>query len=61
MTETRFFFTSEQPKKYHACSCQNALTFLLDNIFRQVVVILMGTYCATLVADYSCFVMRRTL
>ena len=29
-------FTSENPKKYHAWSCQtvcNALTFLLDNIF----------------------------
>ena len=29
------FFTSENPKKYHAWSCQNvcvALTFLLDNI-----------------------------
>ena len=33
---TEFFFTSENPKKYHAWSCQNvcdALTFLLDNIF----------------------------
>ena len=32
------FFTSENPKKYHAWSCQNvcdALTFLLDNIFIQ--------------------------
>ena len=30
------FFTSENPKKYHALSCQNvceALTFLLYNIF----------------------------
>ena len=30
------FFTSENPKKYHAWSCQNVcdvLTFLLDNIF----------------------------
>ena len=56
------FFASEKPKKYHAWSCQNvcdALTFLLDNIFilcgtklyRQVVGILMGTYCGSLVAD----------
>ena len=55
-------FTSENPKKYHAWSCQNvcdALTFLLDNIFirfgtklyRQVVGIPMGTNCAPLVAD----------
>ena len=50
------FFTSENPKKYHAWSCQNvcdALTFLLDNIFirfgtklyRQVVGNPMGTNC----------------
>ena len=55
-------FTSEQPNKYHAWSCQNvsdALTFLLENIFirfctklyRQVVEIPMGTNCAPLVAD----------
>ena len=54
------FFTSENPKKYHAWSCQNvcdALTFLLDNIFirfdtkvyRQVVGIPMETNCAPLV------------
>ena len=60
------FFTSEKPKKYHAWSCQNvcdALTFLLDNIFirngiklyRQVVVIPMGTNCAPLVADLFLF------
>ena len=56
------FFTSEKPKKYHACSCQNVcdvLIFLLDNIFipfgtklyRQVVGIPMCTNCAPLVAD----------
>ena len=66
------FFTSEKPKKYHAWSCQNvcdALTFLLDNIlirsgtklYRQVVGIPVGTNCAPLVADYSCFVMRGNL
>ena len=59
---TEMHFTSEKPKKYYAWSCQNvcdALTFLLDNIFirfgtklyRQVVGIPMGTYCAPLVAD----------
>ena len=43
-----------------------ALTFLLDNIYirfgsklyRQVVVIPMGTNCAPLVADLFCSVMR---
>ena len=56
------FFTSENPRKYHAWSCQNAcdaLTFLLDNTFirsgtklyRKVVGIPMGTNCAPLVAD----------
>ena len=56
-TDRNAFFTSENPKKYHAWSCQNvcdALTFLLDNIFirfgtklyRQVVGIPMGTNCA---------------
>ena len=33
------FFTSENPKKYHAWSCQNvcdALTFLLDNILFNI-------------------------
>ena len=56
------FFTSENPKKYHAWKCQNvcdAMTFLLDNIFirfgtklyRQVVGIPMGTNCVPLVAD----------
>ena len=64
------FFTSEKPKKYHACSCQNvcdALTFLLDNIFfrfgtklyRQVVDIPMGTNCAPLVADLFMFCYER--
>ena len=64
------FFTSENPKKYHAWSCQNvcdALTFLLDNIFirfgdklyRQVVGIPMGTNCAPLVADLFLFCYER--
>ena len=56
------FFTSEQPKKYKLQSCQKmcyALHYLLDNMFirfgsklyRQIVVIIMGTNCASLVAD----------
>ena len=64
------FFTSENPKKYHAWSCQNvcvALTFLLDNIFiqfgtklyRQVFGISMGTNCAPLVADLFLFCYER--
>ena len=64
------FFTSENPKKYHAWSCQNvcyALTFFLDNIFirfgtklyRQVVGIPMGTNCAPLVTDLFLFCYER--
>ena len=67
---TESIFTSEKPKKYHEWSCQNvcdALTFLLDNIFiqfgiklyRQVVGIPMGTYCASLVADLFLFCYER--
>ena len=64
------FFTSEKPTKNHAWTCQNvcnALTFLLDNIFirfgtklyRQVVGISMGTYCASLAADLFLFCYER--
>ena len=64
------FFTLENPKKYHALSCQNvcdALTFLLENIFirfgtklyRQVVGSPMGTNCAPLVADLFLFCYER--
>ena len=64
------FFSSENPKKYHAWSCQNvcdALTFLLDNIFiwfgtklfRQEVGIPKGTNCAPLVADFFLFCYER--
>ena len=70
------FFTSEQPKRYKLWSWQkmcDALHYLLDSIFirfgsklyRQIVGIPMGTYCAPLVADLFlfcfCFVMRETL
>ena len=68
MTETHFF--TFKPKKYNAWSCQNvcdALIFLLDNIFirfgtklyRQVIVIPMGPYCAPLVADLFLFCYER--
>ena len=64
------FFTLENPKKYHAWSCQNvydALTFLFDNIFirfgtklyRKVVGIPIGTNCAPLVADLFLFCSER--
>ena len=65
-------FTSEQPRRYKLWSCQkmyDAFHYLLDNIFirfasklyRQIVVIPMGTNCAPLVADSFCFVMKKTL
>ena len=64
------FFTSEQPKQYKLWSCQkmcDALHYLLDNIFirfgsklyRQIVGIPMGTYCAPLVADLFLFCYER--
>ena len=64
------FFTSEQPKQYKLWSCQkmcDALHYLLDNIFirfgsklyRQIVGISMGTYCAPLVADLFLFCYER--
>ena len=64
------FLLQKKLKKYHAWSCQkvcDALTFLLDYIFirfgtklyRQVVVIPMGTNCAPLVADLFLFCYER--
>ena len=66
------FFTSENPKKYHAWWCQNvcdALTFLLDNIFIRLapssIDKLLGFLWALIVLPwlqiYSCFVMKGTL
>ena len=63
-------FTSEQPKRYKLWSCQkmcDALHYLLDNIlirfgsklYRQIVGIPMGTYCAPLVADLFLFCYER--
>ena len=62
----------ENPKKYHAWSCQDVgdtLTFLLDNIFirfgtklyRQVVGIPIGNNCVPLVADLFLFWYERDL
>ena len=64
------FLVQKNLNKYHAWSCQNvcdALTFLLENIFirfgtklyRQVVGIPMGTYCAPLVGDLFLFCYER--
>ena len=64
------FFTSEQPKRYKLWSCQkmcDALHYLLDNIFirfgsklyRQIVGIPMGTYCAPLAAGLFLFCYKR--
>ena len=58
----RFFFTSEQPKRYKLWSCQkmcDALHYILENVFirfgsklyRKIVGIPKGTNCAPLVAD----------
>ena len=70
VTKETHFFTMENPKKYHAWSCQNvcvASSFLLDNIFirfgtklyRQLVGIPMGTNCAPLVVDLFLFCYER--
>ena len=68
--DKKAFFTSEQPKIYKLWSCQkmcDVLHYLLDNIFirfgsklyRQIVGIPMGTYCAPLVADLFLFYYER--
>ena len=70
MLEMHSSLRKKTNKKYHAWACQNVyevLTFLLDNIFirfgtklyRQVVGIPMGTYCAPLVADLFLFCHKR--
>ena len=62
--EKRTFFTSEDPKRFKLWSCQkvcDALHYLVDNIFirfgsklyRQLIGIPMGAYCAPLVADVA--------
>ena len=64
------FFTFEQPKQYKLWLCQkmcDVLHYLFDNIFirfgsklyRQIVDIPMGTYCAPLVADLFLFCYER--
>ena len=65
-----FFTSADHYTGYYLWSCQNvcdALSFLLDNIYirfgtksyRQIVGILMGTYCAPLVADLFLFCYER--
>ena len=69
--DKKAFFTSvDNYRGYHLWFCQNvcdALSFLLDNIYfrfgttlyRQIVGIPMGTYCAPLVADLFLFCYER--
>ena len=68
--DKKCLFTSEQPKRSKLWFCQkmcDALHYLLDNIFirfgsklyRQIVGIPMGTYCAPLVADLFLFCYER--
>ena len=57
--DRKAFFTSSDQSRYTLWSCQNVLSYLLDNIYiifgtklyRQIVGIPMGTNCAPLVAD----------
>ena len=64
------FLTSEQPKRFKLWSCQkvcDALHYVLDNIsikfgsklYRQIVIIPVGTNCAPLVADLVFFYYER--
>ena len=63
------FFTSTDHRRYKLWSCQNvcdALSYILDNrlrfatkLYRQIVGIPMGTYCAPLVADLFSFCYER--
>ena len=70
MYDKNAMFSSEQPKRYRLWSCQkmcDALHYLLHTIFirfgsklyRQIVGIPMGTYCAPLVADLFLFCYER--
>ena len=65
-----FFTSADHYRGYQLWSCQNvcdALSFLLDNIYirfgtklyRQIVGIPMGSYCAPLVADLFLFCYER--
>ena len=67
---TVLFFTSEQPKRYKVWSGQkmcDALYYCLDTIcirfcsklYRHIVGVPMGTYCASLVADLFLFCYER--
>ena len=68
--DRKAFFTSSDQSRYTLWSCQNvcdALSYLLDNIYirfgtklyRQIVVIPMGTNCAPLVADLFLYCYER--
>ena len=68
--ERQAFFTSADTKRYKLWSCQNvceALIYLFDNtyirfgtnLYRQIVANLMGSNCASLVADMFLFCYER--
>ena len=68
--DKKAFFTSTDHRAYRLWFCQNvcdALSYRLDNIYirlgielyRQIVGILMGTNCATLVTDLFYFAMKE--
>ena len=68
--DKKAFFTSTGHRGYERWSCQNvcdALSYLLDNIYtrfgnklyRQIVGIPVGTYCAPLVADLFYLAMKE--
>ena len=70
MIRKRVFTSADHYRGYHLWSCQNvcdALSFLLDNIYirfgtklyRQIVIIPMGTNRAPLVADLFLFCYER--
>ena len=70
--ERQAFFTSGDTKRYKLWSCQNvceALIYLLDNIYirlgtklyRQIIGIPMGTFCAHRVADLFLICYERDL
>ena len=56
MIKLPFLFTSEQPKRYKLWSCQKIFG---SKLYRQIVVIPMGTNCALLVADLFLFCYER--
>ena len=65
--DRKAFFISSDQSRYTLWSYQNALSYLLDNIYirfgtklyRQIVEIMMGTKCAPLVADLFFILLRK--